>query len=89
MGLLDRFVERDPRTDVSPDHATIQRRVKSILDHELATWIDNAVVSCGRNVTHGLRAEREEEQFAMLAEAEMDAEALLAMVKEIRARRGI
>lgn len=89
MGLLDRFVERAPDAGASTDHATIQRRVKAIPDHELATWIDNAVVSCGRNVTHGLRAEREEDQFAMLAEAEMDAEALLAMVKEIRARRGL
>lgn len=89
MGLLDRFVERAPTTDAPASHATIQRRVKSIPDHELATWIDNAVVSCGKNVTHGLRAEREEEQFAMLAEAEMDAETLLAMVKEIRARRGL
>lgn len=89
MSLLDKLFHRDLPPDAPATNATVQRRIKAVPDHELSMWLDNASASLGRNASKGFRAEREEDQAAYFAEAEMDAEASLLMVQEIRARRGL
>jgi hypothetical protein len=60
----------------------LQKRVASISTPELVTWTETTLFTIGKNVTHGQRNRAPE----LLAEAEQNAEALLAVVQELRRR---
>lgn len=87
MALFERIVQKS-RQNTDPPSAVV-RRMKTLPDSELISWIDNTAISAGRNSSKGSRSERIEDQAAYLYEAESDAEALTAMIRELRARRGL
>ena len=87
MALFERIVQKSEQSNNPP--SAVVRRMKLLPDSELITWIDNTVISAGRNSSRGSRSERVEDQAAYLHEAESDAEALLAMIRELRDRRGL
>lgn len=87
MALFERLVQKTAQNNDPP--AAVMRRVKMLPDSELISWIDTTVISAGRNSSKGSRSERIEDQAAYLHEAESDAWALLAMLGELRERRGL
>lgn len=60
----------------------LEKRVASISTPELVTWGENALFAIGKNLVHGTR----NGDHAMLSEAEMGAEALLAITRELKRR---
>jgi hypothetical protein len=60
----------------------IERRVERLSTTELVSWADMAVSSLGRDLSDWRRGGPNEH----LAEAEVAAESLLAMVREVRSR---
>lgn len=76
MGLLDRFVER------SRDPSVSERRLRNIPTDDLALWLDNTVSQAGRAVRDYLTTG----DLTHLDEAQFSAEALNAMIAELRRR---
>jgi hypothetical protein len=65
-----------------PPQSKLERRVASISTPELVVWGENALFAIGKHLVHGSRNGDE----AMLSEAEMGAEALLAITRELKKR---
>lgn len=60
----------------------LEKRVASISTPELITWGENALFAIGKNLVHGTRSS----DIAMLSEAELGAEALLVITRELKRR---
>lgn len=65
-----------------PQKSRLERRISSIETRDLVTWSENALFVIGKEVTHWLR----DRDDARLDEAEQGAEALLAIIRELRTR---
>lgn len=87
MALIERIVRRSGEESAVP--SAVVRRLALLSEPEIVDWIDTTVVSAGRNTLQGVRSERPEFQAAYLSEAESDAHALIAMLQELRKRRGL
>ena len=79
LGILHRS-----KTAISPPRSAAERRAARIATPDLSMWAEQALTSIGRTVRdwHG-----DDATFA-LQEAEMGAEALLAVIRELRRRTG-
>lgn len=64
-----------------PQRTKLQNRVASVATTELVWWAENAMAQIGRNVVHHQR-----DGIEALLEAEEGAEALLAIVQELKER---
>lgn len=60
----------------------LEKRVASISTPELVVWGENALFTIGKSLTHGARNHDD----TLLADAELGAEALLAITRELRRR---
>jgi len=64
-----------------PQQSKLEKRVANIGTSELITWAENSLFVIGKNVVHHQR-----DGMDALKEAEIGAEALLAIVKELQKR---
>lgn len=63
----------------------IERRVARIATHDLQAWAEQALTALGRSLRDFQRSQADAE----LQEAEMGAEALLAVVRELKRRTSV
>lgn len=70
------------KKDGSQPQSKVEKRVASIATPDLVTWAENALFVIGREVTSWMKTK---EPFH-LEEAELGAEALTAVVKELKKR---
>lgn len=68
--------------DGPPQLTKLQKRVEKIGTTDLVLWAENALFAIGKNLTHWSR----EHDAALLEEAHLGAEALLAITAEIKKR---
>lgn len=59
----------------------MQKRIASISTPELVTWAENSLFVIGKNIVHHQR-----DGIDAISEAEIGAEALLAIVQELKKR---
>ena len=64
-----------------PQQSKLEKRVSNIGTSELVTWAENSLFVIGKNVVHHQR-----DGITALDEAEIGAEALLAIIKELKTR---
>lgn len=60
----------------------LEKRIASVSTPELVTWTENSLFVIGKETTNWLRTK----DSLLLDEAEMGAEALLAIIKELKKR---
>lgn len=90
MSWLDKIKVEKDRTDFqAADPSKIRRRLKMVATHELVTIVETTVSEVGRNVYDAQHAGDEAQAVGYLTEAEMGAESLIEMVRELRARRAV
>jgi hypothetical protein len=68
--------------DGPPQPTKLQKRVEKIGTTDLILWSENALFAIGKNLTHWSR----EHDDALLDEAHLGAEALLAITAELKKR---
>lgn len=68
--------------DGPPQLTKLQKRVEKIGTTDLVLWAENALFAIGKNLTHWSR----EHDAALLEEAHLGAEALLAITAELKKR---
>jgi hypothetical protein len=66
----------------SQPQSKIEKRVSTIGTYDLVLWAENALYVIGKEITHHQR----DKNADALYEAELGAEALLAIVRELRSR---
>lgn len=71
------------KKDGPPQPTKLEKRVAAIPTPELVMWAENSLAVIGKNVYHHQRDGKH-----ALAEAEIGAEALLAIVRELQKRMG-
>lgn len=76
---------RDPGLDIPT--SKVRKRVAMLPTSELVMVIENTVSQVGKNVYDSTKSEHEPQAMGHLLEAETGAEALVEMVRELRARR--
>jgi hypothetical protein len=59
----------------------LQKRIAGISTHELVVWAENSLFVIGKNIVHHQR-----DGLDAIAEAEIGAEALLAITQELKKR---
>jgi hypothetical protein len=69
------------KRDGQPQPTRLQKRISGISTPELVTWVETMLPTIGRNVVHHTR-----DGIAALQEAEVSAEAVYEIVKELKKR---
>lgn len=90
MSWLDKIKAPSYRPDGEELHGSserIRRRVSMLPTNELVTMVETTVSQIGKNVYDSTREPDEPVAIGHLVEAETGAEALTAMISELRARR--
>jgi hypothetical protein len=64
-----------------PQPSTLQRRVANISTPELIIWAENSLFAIGKNIVHHQR-----DGIEAILEAELGADALLAIIHELKKR---
>lgn len=70
------------KKDGSHQPTKLEKRIASISTPELVTWAENSLFTVGKETTGWLRTK----DALLLNEAEMGAESLLAIIKELKKR---
>jgi len=65
-----------------PQLTAIQRRVASLATPELVSWVENALYTIGKEITHHQKTRN----IDALYEMELGAQALLAITQELKKR---
>lgn len=86
MGWLDKIKAPEYR-GVDASTSKIRKRIKMLSTHELVMVVETTVSTVGKNVYDSTHAPDETQAVGHLVEAETGAEALVEMVRELRARR--
>jgi hypothetical protein len=69
------------KRDGQPQPTRLQKRISGISTPELVTWVETMLPTIGRNVVHHTR-----DGIVALQEAEVSAEAVYEIVKELKKR---
>jgi hypothetical protein len=69
------------KKDGNQPQSKLEKRIAGISTPELVTWVENSLYSIGKGVVHYKR-----DGIEQLYEAELGAEALLAIVRELKKR---
>lgn len=73
MRILKKVGQRQP--------TKLQKRISGIPTNELVTWAENSLYVIGKNIVHHQR-----DGIEAISEAEMGAEALLEITRELKKR---
>lgn len=73
------MIRRKKNKQIAQEQTKIEKRVASLETRELTKWVDQTLFTIGKNVISWERTGEPE----MLSEAELGAEALQAVIKEL------
>jgi len=74
-----KMIRRKKNKQIEQEQTKLEKRVASLDTHDLVKWVDQTLFTIGKNVISWDRSGEPE----MLSEAELGAEALHAVIKEL------
>jgi len=76
------MLKRNKQTKQEKEKTKLEQRVAKMATEDLIKWVEQALFSIGKNLNHWTR----DRDIAFLIESHIGAEALLAVVNELKSR---